>query len=99
MILRRDFYAPDNSDPIALRKELDLRPDLTTAIVLFGGHGSKVMYDITRRIDAAQLPLQLILICARNEELAAKFTPPQSRTPLKLIAFTKELNKYIPATH
>jgi len=56
MILRPDFYAPDNSDPIALRKELGLRPDLTTAIVLFGGHGSKVMYDIASRLDAA-MPL------------------------------------------
>ncbi len=79
MILRPDFYAPDNSDPLALRKELGLRPDLTTAIVLFGGHGSKVMYDITRRLDAAQLPLQLILICGRNEELAAKFNVASQR--------------------
>src|SRR6202022_3348713 len=39
MILRPDFYAPDNSDPIALRKELGLRADLPTAIVLFGGPG------------------------------------------------------------
>jgi len=97
MILRPDFYAPDNSDPIALRKELDLRPDLTTAIVLFGGHGSKVMYDITRRIDAAQLPLQLILICGRNEELAAKFNAQQWRTPLKVIGFTKEIHKLMTA--
>jgi len=29
MILRPDFYTPDNSDSIALRKELGLRPDLT----------------------------------------------------------------------
>src|SRR5258707_6531438 len=55
MILRPDFYTQDNSDPIALRKEFGLCPDLTTATALSGGHGSKVMYDITRRIDAAQL--------------------------------------------
>jgi UDP-N-acetylglucosamine:LPS N-acetylglucosamine transferase len=92
MILRPDFYAPDNSDPLALRKELGLRPDLTTAIVLFGGHGSKVMYDITRRLDAAQLPLQLILICGRNEELAAKFNAQPWRVPVKVIGFTKEIH-------
>src|SRR5258708_31096414 len=50
------LYAPANSDPLALRPELGLRPDLTTAIVLFGGHGSKVMCDITPPLDAAQLP-------------------------------------------
>jgi glycosyl transferase family 28 len=97
MILRPDFYAPDNHDPIALRKELGLRPDLTTAIVLFGGHGSKVMYDITRRLDAAQLPLQLILICGRNEELAAKFNAHQWRMPVKVIGFTKEIHKLMRA--
>src|SRR6266478_6173329 len=97
MILRPDFYAPDNSDPLALRKELGLRPDLTTAIVLFGGHGSKVMYDITGRLDAAQLPLQLILICGRNEELAAKLNAQPWRMPIKVIGFTKEIHKLMRA--
>jgi len=97
MILRPDFYTPDNSDPIVLRKELGLRPDLTTAIVLFGGHGSKVMLDITRSLDAAQLPLQLILICGRNEELAAKFNAQAWRIPIKVIGFTKEIHKLMRA--
>src|SRR5467141_2749683 len=97
MILRPDFYTPDNSDPLALRKELGLRPDLTTAIVLFGGHGSNVMYDITRSLDAAQLPLQLILICGRNEELAAKFNAQAWRMPIKVIGFTKEIHKLMRA--
>src|SRR6201984_293659 len=83
MILRPEFYVTDNSDPIALRNELGLRPDLTTAIVLFGGHGSKVMYEIAQQLDAAQLPIQLILICGRNDELAAKFKPQQWRLPQK----------------
>jgi len=97
MILRPDFYSTDNSDPIALRKELGLRPDLTTAIVLFGGHGSKVMYDIASRLDAAQAPLQLILICGRNQELAAKFTAHPWRMPVKVIGFTKEIHKLMRA--
>jgi 1,2-diacylglycerol 3-beta-galactosyltransferase len=97
MILRPDFYTPDNSDPIALRKELGLRPDLTTAIVLFGGHGSKVMYEIAQRLDAAQVPLQLIMICGRNEELAAKFNAQQWRMPIKVIGFTKEIHKLMRA--
>jgi spore coat polysaccharide biosynthesis predicted glycosyltransferase SpsG len=97
MILRPDFYAPDNSDPIALREELGLRPDLTTAIVLFGGHGSKVMYEIAQSLDAAQVPLQLILICGRNEDLAAKFNARQWGMPIKVIGFTKEIHKLMRA--
>lgn len=97
MILRPEFYVADNSDPVALRKELGLRPDLTTAIVLFGGHGSKVMYEITERLDAAQLPVQLILICGRNDELAAKFNAHPWRLPVKVIGFTKEIHKLMRA--
>src|SRR3979411_1702629 len=41
MILRPDFYVEDNSDPVALRREMGLREGLPTASVLFGRHGSK----------------------------------------------------------
>jgi Glycosyltransferase family 28 C-terminal domain len=97
MILRPDFYLPDNSDPLALRAELGLQPHLPTAIVLFGGHGSKVMYEITERLDAASLPLQLILICGRNESLAAKLRARQWRMPVNVLGFTKEIHKWMRA--
>jgi hypothetical protein len=97
MILRPDFYAEEEVDPIALRKELGLQAELPTAIVLFGGHGSKVMYDITERLDAANLPLQLILICGRNESLAAKLRARQWRIPVQVIGFTKEIHKLMRA--
>jgi Glycosyltransferase family 28 C-terminal domain len=97
MILRPDFYVEDNSDPVALRREMGLREDLPTAIVLFGGHGSKVMYDITEKLDAAGLPLQLILICGRNEELAAKLRARQWKMPIHVVGFTKEVHKLMRA--
>jgi UDP-N-acetylglucosamine:LPS N-acetylglucosamine transferase len=97
MILRPDFYAEDNSDPLAMRREMGLREDLPTAIVLFGGHGSKVMYDITEKLDAAGLPLQLILICGRNEVLAAKLRARQWKVPVHVIGFTKEVHKLMRA--
>jgi hypothetical protein len=97
MILRPDFYVRDNSDPHVLRAELGLKPDLPTAIVLFGGHGSKVMFDITARLDAAGLPVQLILICGRNEQLAAKLRARQWRMPVHVIGFTKEIHKWMGA--
>jgi 1,2-diacylglycerol 3-beta-galactosyltransferase len=87
----------DDSDPLALREELGLRPDLPTAIMLFGGHGSKVMYKITELLDAAHVPLQLILICGRNEELAAKFGARSWKMPVKVIGFTKEIHKLMRA--
>jgi hypothetical protein len=97
MILRPDFYVQDNSDPAALRREMGLREDLPTAIVLFGGHGSKVMYDITAKLDAVRLPLQLILICGRNEVLAAKLRARQWKLPVHVIGFTKEVHRLMRA--
>jgi UDP-N-acetylglucosamine:LPS N-acetylglucosamine transferase len=97
MILRPDFYVVDNVDPVALRKEMGLQPDLPTAIVLFGGHGSKVMFSITERLNTAGLPLQLILICGRNEELAAKFRARKWDMPVHVVGFTKEVHKLMRA--
>jgi UDP-N-acetylglucosamine:LPS N-acetylglucosamine transferase len=97
MILRPDFYVSDDTDPMALRKEMALRTDLPTAIVLFGGHGSKVMYDITERLDAAGVPLQLILICGRNKELATKLRARAWKMPVHVMGFTKEVHKLMRA--
>ena len=97
MILRPDFYAEDKADPVELRKEMGLQPDLLTAMVLFGGHGSKVMLDITERLDAARLPLQLILICGRNEELAAMLRAQRWNMPVHVIGFTKEVHRLMRA--
>lgn len=97
MILRPDFYQPDNTDPVVLRNELNLRPDLTTGMLLFGGFGSKVMYDIVDRLEAAALPLQLIVICGRNEKLAKKFRACTWKMPVHVVGFTKEVHRLMRA--
>ena len=48
-------------------------------------------------LDAEQLSLQLILICGRNDELAAKFRAKTWRMPVKVIGFTKEIHKLMRA--
>jgi hypothetical protein len=97
MILRPDFYEADDSDPLELRRSMGLLPDLPTAIMLFGGHGSKVMYDITERLDAANLRLQLILMCGKNEELANKLRGHKWRMPVHIVGFAKEVPRYMRA--
>lgn len=97
MIVRPDFYAVDNSDPQELRKQMSLQNDRTTAMVLFGGHGSKVMLDIAERLDADELRLQLILICGRNEALAAKLRSRKWKMPIHVVGFTKEVHRLMRA--
>src|SRR5262249_45052821 len=87
----------DNTDPVAIRTELGLKAEVPTAIVLFGGHGSKVMYDITERLDTARVPVQLILICGRNDDLAAKLRARQWSMPVNVIGFTKEVHRLMRA--
>jgi 1,2-diacylglycerol 3-beta-galactosyltransferase len=97
MILRPDFYVPETIDPVALRGELGLQPDLPTGMLLFGGFGSKVMYEIVEQLDAAKLPLQLIVICGRNEKLAERFRARKWGLPLHIVGFTKEVHRLMRA--
>jgi len=97
MILRPEFYANESADPLELRGEMGLRPDLPTGIVLFGGYGSNVMYHITERLDGAGMPLQLILICGRNQKLAVKLRGRKWKMPVNVVGFTKEVHKLMRA--
>jgi hypothetical protein len=97
MILRPDFYLDEYVDPLALRKELGLQADLPTGILLFGGFGSKVMYEIAERLEEAETPVQLIVICGSNEKLKDKFLAKKWKLPLHVVGFTKEVHRLMRA--
>ena len=97
MVLRPEFYAESSVDAAAVKRELGLREDLPTAMVLFGGFGSKVMYEITEKLDAARLPVQLILICGKNEKLAARLKAKKWNIGTAVLGFTKEVHKLMRA--
>jgi len=97
MVLRPEFYQESVVDAQAVKRELGLREDLPTAMVLFGGFGSKVMYEITEKIDAARLPVQLILICGKNEKLAERLKARKWNIGTSVIGFTKEVHKLMRA--
>jgi Glycosyltransferase family 28 C-terminal domain len=97
MILRPDFYTEQKETPRAIRKDLGLDPELQTAIVLFGGYGSNVMYDVVEQIEAARLPLQMILVCGKNEKLADRFREKKWNIPLHIVGFSREVNRLMHA--
>jgi len=97
MILRPEFYAEQKESPMAIRTELGLDANLPTAIVLFGGYGSNVIYDIVQQIDRARLPLQMILVCGKNEKLAARLRAGKWNLPLHIVGFTREVNRLMRA--
>jgi len=91
MILRPNFYKPILADRAAERRRLGLDPDRPTGLVLFGGQGSKVMFEIA---DALK-DTQLIFICGRNQALAAKLEALERKAPRLVIGFTSEIPYYM----
>jgi|HubBroStandDraft_1064217.scaffolds.fasta_scaffold10014_4 UDP-N-acetylglucosamine:LPS N-acetylglucosamine transferase len=95
MILHPRFYEASDENTSGERAKLGLRADLPTGLVLFGGHGSKAMLEIAERLDKSPLQLQLILICGKNEKLAAALRAQKSRSPRFVEGFTTKVNYYM----
>ena len=95
MILKPKFYEKTTVDRVAERKRLGLEPDCPTGIVLFGGHGSQVMVDITKKLNEAGSGVQLILICGHNEKLAAQLKGLGTRKPTAVVGFAQNVEYYM----
>jgi hypothetical protein len=97
MILRPEFYAEQKESCAEIRQQLGLDLQLPTAIVLFGGYGSNVIFEIVRKIDEGRLPLQMIVVCGKNEKLAERLRAQQCKIPLHSVGFTREVNRLMRA--
>jgi UDP-N-acetylglucosamine:LPS N-acetylglucosamine transferase len=95
MILKPKFYEKSAVDRISERNRLGLEADCPTGIVLFGGHGSQVMVDITKKLSEAGSGVQLILICGHNEKLAAQLKKLETGKPILVIGFTQSVEYYM----
>jgi hypothetical protein len=95
MILKPRFYEKISVDRVAERKKLGLEPDCPTGIVLFGGHGSGVMFDITQSLNAAGTGVQLILICGHNQKLAAELKNLKTGKPIAVVGFAQNVEYYM----
>jgi UDP-N-acetylglucosamine:LPS N-acetylglucosamine transferase len=91
MIIRPDFYRPLNIDRRAERRKLLLDPDRPTGIVMFGGHGSKAMRRIAKRLDDTQL----ILVCGHNSALADELRTVRARAPRVVIGFSSQIRYFM----
>ena len=91
MIIRPDFYRDLNLERRAERAKLQLDPDRPTGIVMFGGHGSKVMRGIAKRLDDTQL----ILTCGHNAALADELRALKCGGAAAVIGFTAQIRYYM----
>ena len=95
MILKPRFYEKTTVDRVAEKTRLGLEPNCPTAIVLFGGYGSRVIVEITKKLNEAGSGVQLILICGHNQKLAAELNNLQTRKPILVVGFTPNVEYYM----
>jgi len=91
MIIRPDFYRAERLDRCAEMRRLGLDPARPTGIVLFGGHGSRVMRGIARRL----ADTQLIFVCGHNAALAEQLRAIPANAPRLVLGFTAEIRYYM----
>lgn len=95
MVLKPRFYQKTPINRVAERRRFGLEPDRPTGIVLFGGHGSRVMVDIVKRLDHYKSGVQLILLCGHNHELAAELRNLTTTRPILVQGFTENVEFYM----
>ncbi len=95
MILHPRFHAPLKLDREAERVRLGLRPDVPTALVMFGGEGSMEMVKIARTLNQAQPGIQLIMLCGKHQQAARELRALEQRVPMFIEGFTREVPYYM----
>lgn len=95
MVMKPKFYQKPALNRTEERRKLGLDPDIPVGIVLFGGHGSGTMLDIVKRIDAASIKVQLILICGKNSKLQAAIKNLKTQFPIFVEGFTQNVDYYM----
>ena len=96
MILNPRFYNYSPIDRDAERLKHGLEAARVTVLVLFGGQGArKKMLDIDRRLSESGLPIQLILICGKNERLQAELRAQARPIPRLIEGFTTNIPYYM----
>jgi 1,2-diacylglycerol 3-beta-galactosyltransferase len=95
MILNPRFYKTVHHDRAAECARRGLRPDLPIGLVLFGGEGSTEMITIANALNRSGIELQLILLCGRNEDVAADLRKIERRIPMFIEGFTRDIPLYM----
>ncbi len=82
---------PGHEDPLAIRRRLGLPDDRPVVLLVGGGEGMGPLEQIAKAIDAAGLPLGLVIVAGRNEALKVRLEqlPWQLRTCI--FGFTREM--------
>jgi 1,2-diacylglycerol 3-beta-galactosyltransferase len=94
LIIHPRFYQARSDDRHSERQRLGLDPHCMTGLVLFGANGSQVMLEIAKQLEQFE-QLQLLLLCGRNEAVAAALHETSTLQKRCIVQFTDEIPYYM----
>jgi processive 1,2-diacylglycerol beta-glucosyltransferase len=85
------FGAPVEAAQV--RKRLGLRDDIPVLLVLGGGFGMGPVAQIMRELDKIERPIQVVVVCGRNEELRRELAIQDRRHPAHVLGFVTNMQE------
>jgi 1,2-diacylglycerol 3-beta-galactosyltransferase len=82
-----------------LRAQLKLSPDSSIVMLMAGGEGGGKLLSTTLALARARMPIELVVVCGRNEHLEQKLSELAASlpTPLHVLGFTNKIPEYFRA--
>lgn len=82
-----------------LRAQLGLSADVPTVMLMAGGEGGGKLLSTALALARARLPIELVVVCGRNEHLAQKLAELSATlpTPVQVLGFTDKIPEYFRA--
>jgi processive 1,2-diacylglycerol beta-glucosyltransferase len=84
------------SNPVgaaAVRKRYGLRDDLPVVLVLSGGFGMGPVAEILGELNKLAAPVQVVVVCGRNEELRRELAVQERRHPTHVLGFVTNMHE------
>ncbi|HEY0457045.1 MAG TPA: glycosyltransferase [Verrucomicrobiae bacterium] len=82
-------------DSAAVRKRYGLRDDLPILLVLGGGFGMGPVAGIMQQLNKLETPVQIIVVCGRNEELRRELAVVERRHPTHVMGFVANMEEFL----
>jgi len=84
-------------DVAAVRKRMGLRDDLPVLLVLSGGFGMGPVTEILGELNKLAQPVQIVVVCGRNEELRRELAVLDRRHPTHVLGFVTHMHELMAA--
>jgi len=77
----------------ALCREFGFQQNVPTLLVLSGGFGVGPVREILRELERIERPLQIIVVCGRNEKLRRQIASAPARHPTQVLGFAENMHE------